>query len=122
MTDTHAVPSRWGNWALWALQILLALTFLAAASGKLLGSADMVSMFDRIGLGQGFRYLTGALEVAGAILLLIPRTAWMGGALLACIMVGAIPTHLFVIGGTFVPALVLLVLSATVARLRRPRG
>lgn len=122
MTDTHAVPSRWGNWALWTLQILLALAFLAAASGKLLGSADMVSMFDRIGLGQSFRYLTGALEVAGAILLLIPRTAWMGGALLACIMDGAILTHLFVIGGTFVPALVLLLLSATVAWLRRPRG
>ena len=31
----------------------------------------MVEMFDKIGLGQWFRYLTGGLEVTGAILLLV---------------------------------------------------
>lgn len=33
----------------------------------------MVELFNEIGLGQWFRYLTGGLEVVGAVALLIPR-------------------------------------------------
>jgi hypothetical protein len=36
-------------------------------------------MFDKIGLGQWFRYVTGSLEVVGALLLLVPRTSAIGG-------------------------------------------
>ena len=42
-----------------------------------------------------------------------------GALLLIGIMIGAIITHLFVIGGTAVPALVLLALSAIVAYAKR---
>jgi DoxX-like family len=63
-------------------------------------------MFEKIGLGQWFRYVTGSLEVIGAVLLLAPRTAAIGGWLLAAVMIGAIGTHLFIIGGSPVPAAV----------------
>ena len=38
---------------------------------KLSGDPRMVGLFDAIGVGQWFRYVTGSLEVLGAILLLI---------------------------------------------------
>jgi hypothetical protein len=75
----------------------------------------MVDMFHKIGFGQWFRYLTGSLEVTGAVLLLLPRTAAIGGWLLAAVMLGAIGTHLLIIDGSPVPAVVLLVLAITVA-------
>ncbi len=46
-----------------------------AGFSKLSGNEQMVGLFEAIGLGQWFRYLTGTMEVAGAILLLIPRTS-----------------------------------------------
>ena len=123
MTDAtyDATPPRWRNWTLWGLQGLLAVAFLAAGGQKLLATEPMVAMFAEIGLGQGFRWITGLLEVAAAVLLVIPGLAFWGAALVACIMVGAVVTHLAVIGGSAVPALVLLAIAAVVAWGRRPR-
>jgi hypothetical protein len=80
----------------------------------------MVQVFDAVGLGQWFRYLTGAIEVAGAVLLLIPVTSFFAGLLLTATMTGAVVTHLFVIGGNPAPALVLLAMSAFVAWRQKP--
>ena len=107
-------PTKALNIVLWILQILAAATFFTAGGSKLAGVAPMVEMFDKIGLGQWFRYLTGGIEVTGAILLLIPATVTLGGALLAVTMVGAIATHLFVLGGSPVPAIILFVIVGTV--------
>jgi putative oxidoreductase len=115
-----ARPTKALNIVLWILQILAAATFLLAGGLKLGAAAPMVEMFDKIGLGQWFRYLTGSLEVTGAILLLIPTTVAFGGALLAATMVGAIATHLFILGGSPVPAIVLFVMVATVTWYRWP--
>lgn len=97
-----------------ALRAAVALPFLIAGSIKLVGASGMVSLFHEIGLGQWFRYATGGLEVAGGILVLTRR--WVLGALiLCCVAAGAIVTHVTVIGGSPVPATILLVLSAAVA-------
>jgi putative oxidoreductase len=109
------------NIILWLLQIAAALMFLMAGSSKLLGNPMMVGMFQTIGLGQWFRYLTGGLEVVGAILLLIPALAGLGGALLVPVMIGAVATHLFIIGGSPAMAIVLLVVTALIAWGRRER-
>jgi len=45
---------------------------------------------------------------------LIPTTVVLGGALLVMTMLGAIATHLFVLGGSPVPAIVLFVMVGTV--------
>ncbi len=112
--DEVTRPTKGLNIVLWILQILAASAFLLAGGLKLAGAEPMVSMFDKIGLGQWFRYLTGGLEVTGAILLLIPTTVVLGGALLVMTMLGAIATHLFVLGGSPVPAIVLFVMVGTV--------
>ena len=105
---------------LWTLSGLVALAFLAAASAKLAGATAMVEEFNRVGLGQWFRYFTAALEVAGGIGLLLPRYAFYAAVLLASVMVGALIAHAIVLGGSPAAALVLLVLSGSIAYLRKP--
>ncbi|MGA2230087.1 MAG: DoxX family protein [Tepidisphaeraceae bacterium] len=104
----------------WVLQGLAAFAFLAAGGSKLAGAPAMVDMFARLGAGQWFRYLTGTLEVIGAIGLLVPKATFYGALLLVAVMVGAIVTHLAILGGNPTPAIVLLLINGTVAYLRRP--
>jgi putative oxidoreductase len=113
VSEIRTVP-RWQHIGLWSVKALLALAFLAAGGAKLGGAAMMVENFAQIGLGQWFRYVTGALEVIGAILILIPALAAFGGVLLAVVMVGATVTHLVVLPGTSVPAIILFLLCALV--------
>jgi hypothetical protein len=55
------------------LKILFGLVFIAAGAAKIYGPPAMVAEFDAVGLGQWFRYFTGALEIIGAIMLLRRR-------------------------------------------------
>jgi len=105
---------------IWALRLLLALAFGVAGAAKLTGVPQMVQIFEHIGIGQWFRYVTGLVEVTGAILLLVPATGFFGGLLLAVTMVFGTATHLLVIGGNPVPAIVLALLSGFVAYRQRP--
>ena len=108
-----------GNIALWALQVLLAAYFVY--SGVSLLGDDFVGKFDRIGSGQWLRYVTGVLELAGALGLLVPRLCGLAAVGLAGVMTGAVATELVILGdseGAVLPAL-LLVLAAVVAWLRR---
>lgn len=114
-----AASSRTARLVSWGLRILAAAAFLAAGGAKLAGVPMMVGIFDHIGIGQWFRVVTGLVEVIGAIALLVPATAALGGLLLAVTMVFAVLTHLFVIGGSPVPAIVLLLITATIAWLHR---
>jgi len=115
-------PSKALNVTLWVLQALAAAAFLMAGGTKLAGAETHVAMFEKIGLGQWLRYFTGSVEVICAVLLLLPKTAGIGAALLAATMAGAVATHLFIIGGSAAPALVLLLITAAVAWYRRPES
>ena len=107
--------------ALLALQILLAIQFAFAGSLKLIGDPTMVEMFATIGVGQWFRYVVGALEIAGTIGVLIPRFSGLAALGLVCLMVGATITNVFVLGTSPVAPLVALLMSALVACGRWPR-
>jgi uncharacterized membrane protein YphA (DoxX/SURF4 family) len=115
----EGVRKTTGEVWLWLLQIITAAAFFVAAFPKLTGSSMMVELFERIGLGQWFRYFTGALETAGGLLLLIPGFAGSGALLLMAVMVGAIVAHLTKIGGSPAHAADYLALAALVAWLRR---
>tara|TARA_B110000208_G_scaffold36704_1_gene48678 strand:- start:1377 stop:1724 length:348 start_codon:yes stop_codon:yes gene_type:complete len=97
------------------LRVVLALVFLAAGGAKLAGAEMMVGTFQAIGLGEWFRYLTGALEVGAAILLWAPGRQLLASTVLLATMVGAVLAHLFILGPSLVPALVLGILCAIVA-------
>jgi uncharacterized membrane protein YphA (DoxX/SURF4 family) len=120
VTEVHGAP-RWKPVALWTVKVILALVFLAAGGAKLYGVTKMVESFHILGLGQWFRYLTGALEVIGAILILIPVWSAFSAILLCCTMVGATLAHLTVLPGSAIPAIVLFVLAAIVAFAERGR-
>jgi putative oxidoreductase len=104
---------------LWTLTIAAAAMFLLAGALKLAGVAMEVQLFAALGLGQWFRYFTGLLEVGGAIGLFVPAAAPFAALTLATVMVGAIITHLFVIGGSPLIPIALLAASIAIAYLRR---
>jgi len=119
-TEVHTTP-RWRPIALWATKIILAAVFIAAGGAKLYGVPMMVESFEIIGVGQWFRYVTGALEVIGAVAILVPALSAFGAILLCCIMVGATLAHLFVAPGSPIPAIVLFALSAIIVFAERRR-
>jgi uncharacterized membrane protein YphA (DoxX/SURF4 family) len=123
LAASHAVaaptPGKGLNIALWVVQVLTAPMFFMAGGQKLTGDPQMVGLFALIGIGQWFRYLTGLLEVTGALLLLVPRASGFGGALLVPVMLGAILTHLALLHSSPAMPLTLLVASAFVAWGRR---
>ena len=86
---------------------------------KLRGNPDMVGLYDVIGIGQWFRYVTGLLELTGAILVVIPWTEFFGAALLSTVMIGAVLTHLFILHSAPTAPAVLFLLAGIVAWGRR---
>jgi putative oxidoreductase len=105
--------------ALWLTQVALAVMFLMAGGSKLAGVPAMVSMFDTVGLGQWFRYVTGVIEVTSGIAPLVPSAAIVGALLLIPTMLGAIVTNVFVVHTSPVMPLLLLLVAAAVAWARR---
>ena len=103
----------------WVLQGLLAAAFLAAGGAKLAGVPMMVQIFDQIGMGQWFRIVTGLVEVAGAVALLVPGFAALGAAWLGATMFFAVLTHLLILHSSAMPAVILLALNVLVVWLRR---
>jgi putative oxidoreductase len=111
--------SRVGLIALWGLQVGLAALFLFAGGSKLAGAPAMVALFEAIGVGQWFRTVTGVIEVASAVALLAPAVAPVGAVALVATMIGAVATHLFVVGGSPAVPVVLLLGALAVAWARR---
>jgi putative oxidoreductase len=114
-----ASRSRRGAIALWTTQVLVAAMFLLAGGLKLAGVPVEVTLFDAIGAGQWFRYVTGTIEVGSALALLVPSLAPFGALLLIPTMLGALATHLFIVGGSPVPALLMLIGAVAIAWARR---
>ena len=96
---------------LWIFKGVIALAFLAFGSFKLTGAPMMVHEFDVIGLGQWFRYFTGAVEIGGAALLLVPATWRLGALALLGVSVGALVTQAFVLHGDVIHTVVLIILT-----------
>jgi len=119
-TATRIRKVRPGTVGLWILQLFLASQFGMTGLMKLSGNELMVDMFNDIGAGQWFRYLVGALEVAGALGLLIPRLCGLAALGLVGVMTGAVVTNIFVLGYSPVVALAYLLGAGLVAWFRRP--
>ncbi|MGK6319023.1 DoxX family protein [Sphingomonas sp. DT-204] len=117
----HADLSARKRIILRAVRVLTAFAFILFGTLKLIGMPMMVTVFDQVGLGQWFRYATGAIEVGGAILLLAPRFVGAAALVLAATAIGAILAHLTVVPGPPAPAAMLLVLSSVIAWAYRRR-
>jgi putative oxidoreductase len=113
----------------WVLRVCVAVLFGSVGYEKLFPEpgSPWVTLFGQIGFGEWFMYFTGGIQVLGAMLVLIPRTAVavFGAALVGATMVGAIVCHLFILdtgfGGAIFPAGFLgLVIAAARRRLKGP--
>lgn len=119
VTTEAASPGKAWHVTLWVLQVLVAAMFLLAGYLKLASSPDMVALFAGIGIGQWFRYLTGTLEILGALALFIPRLRALGALGLAGVMIGALITDLFIVHISPLSALINLVVVVVIAWGRR---
>lgn len=126
MTVTEAPAPAASRWrpkavALGVLQGLLAALFLFGGVNILFGlQQEMLDNFARMGFGDWFRYLTGAVELIGAVGLLVPRLAAYAALWLAGVMVGAVVVHLTVLppAALAIPPAVLCGLFLLLARAR----
>ena len=116
---TNAQRGRASSIALWLTQVALAAMFLMAGGSKLAAAPEMVSLFDAVGVGQWFRYLTGVVEIGSALALLVPSAAVYGALLLMPTMLGAIATNVLIVHQSPVMPLVLFLLASAVAWARR---
>lgn len=96
MRQILATPShsRGVSVALWVVTVMVAALFVLAGAMKFY-SVEMADEFERWGYPGGFHLLIGAVELIGAALLLMPRTAFLGAGALAVVMIGAFFTHVF---------------------------
>jgi uncharacterized membrane protein YphA (DoxX/SURF4 family) len=105
----------------WIVSVLLAAVFATTGISKLIGSEPIgLQAAAMRGFPQWIRIVVGLVEVAGAIMLLVPRVAGSAAAMLALLMIPATITQ-WISGepGVAVP-IVLLVLLLIVAWRRNP--
>jgi DoxX-like family len=117
---TRPATSRVANVGLWTLQVLLAAVYAFSAAGKLTAEAQNVAGFAAMGLGNTGMYVIGALELAGAIAMFVPRLTGLAATCFVALMTGAVIITLAIGGGALVaiPATVGVV-AAVVAWGRR---
>lgn len=103
--------------ALWALQLYLAYFMVTVgALPALTADSGAKGTFQDIGFGLWFMYLTGVLELLGAIGLLTPWFSGLAALGLMFVMSGACMTHLTLYDGKGVetPAMILIPLALVV--------
>jgi uncharacterized membrane protein YphA (DoxX/SURF4 family) len=86
MTTSNELPATSGKGRiiiLWTLSVVTALAFIVAGGSKLAGVPAMIQIFDKVGVGQWFRYFTGLVELTAGICLLISRYAFYAALALA---------------------------------------
>ena len=91
-------------------------TFMLGMSGvsKLIGTQEMTSNFTFMNL-LPYMALLGVVELAGVVMLVVPKTTKYGAVLLSSYLSGAVAIHMAMMGGTgvLVPFILgLLVLGA----------
>ena len=99
----------------WLPRVALAAVFLNVGVQKFGTDTMWIRLFTQIGLGQWLRYLTGVLQIGGAIFVLVPATMPLGVLMLAGTMIGAIIVWVFVLhaaANALVPAVLLAALLA----------
>ena len=121
MTALSMTLSRRKSIGIWALRVLVALTFLLAAAMKLTGQPMMVVEFQQVGLGQWFRYFTGALELAGGIAILVPSVSAFAAVVLLALDVGAFITQIAVLHGDWIHTVVIGAILSAAIYLQRDR-
>ncbi len=106
--------------ATWILQVLLGALFILVGVGKFQQWDGWTGRFEAWGYAAWFLALIAGLEIVGGVMVLFPRLASFGAALIAVIMVGAAYTHASTGIGSPANVVVHLLFCAAVGTLRWP--
>lgn len=105
-----------------ALRIIVAIILIQTLRFKFTAHPDSIYIFSQVGLEPYGRIGIGVLELIAGILLLIPKTTWMGATLTLGVIGGAIFMHLTQLGievnndggVLFITAIATFILSAVI--------
>ncbi|MEM7658116.1 MAG: DoxX family protein [Bacteroidota bacterium] len=86
------------KYGLLALRLLTALILVQTLFFKFTAHPDSVYIFTTVGMEPFGRIGIGILELIASILLLVPRTVWVGAGLSLGLISGAIFMHLTILG------------------------
>lgn len=86
------------NLLLWASRIVASVLMLQTLYFKFTGAPESVYIFSQVGMEPEGRYATAIAETIAIILILIPQTSLIGASLALFIMIGAIATHVSILG------------------------
>ena len=114
----------------WIVRIIAAVILLQTLYFKFTAHPESVALFTKLGVEPWGRIGTGVIELLAGILLVLPRTVFIGAVLGMGLMSGAILSHLTVIGiesagdggQLFILAIIVLLCSATAAWIHREQG
>ena len=84
--------------ATWLLRLVAAGILLQTLFFKFSAAPESVYIFTKVGMEPWGRIGSGVVELIAAVLLLIPKTTWLGALLAIGVMSGAIFFHLTTLG------------------------
>jgi len=82
----------------WIIRLIAAAILLQTLYFKFSAAEESVYIFSTLGIEPYGRIGSGIAELIAAILILIPRTTLIGALMGSGVMIGAIFSHLFVLG------------------------
>lgn len=82
----------------WLLRLIAAIILLQTLYFKFTASEESVYIFSTIGMEPWGRVGSGVFELIAALLILFPKTTWLGALLGIAVMSGAIFFHLTKLG------------------------
>ena len=113
----------------WLLRLIAAIILLQTLFFKFTASPESVYIFTKVGMEPWGRIASGIAELIAALLILVPRTTWLGALLAMGVLSGAIFFHLTSLGIEvqgdggllFVYALVVFICSAILLYMSREK-
>lgn len=82
----------------WLLRVVVAAILVQTLYFKFTGAAESIYIFKTLGMEPYGRIGSGIIELVASILILIPRATLFGALLGLGVMIGAILSHVFVLG------------------------
>src|SRR5271155_1971288 len=79
-------------------RLVAAVILLQTLFFKFTGAEESVYIFTKVGLEPWGRYGSGVAELIASVLLLTPRFVWAGALLALTVIIGALISHLTVLG------------------------
>ena len=83
---------------IWIVKLIAVVILVQTLFFKFTGAEESVYIFTKLGIEPLGRIGSGIVELIASILILIPRTTLLGALMGAGTMLGAIFSHLFVLG------------------------